>query len=117
MSRPIRRRILAAASLTLLAVLAAGGCAVTGSGRDAWRGDFEAVVVHLEKHYANLETVVERCGLDVAALTRRAHEQIDGASTHFGCSSALTDYVAAFGDPHLRLTRPWHSPLALSVRR
>src|SRR5262245_8852636 len=99
-----------------LALIGVSGCSLTGTGREAWREDFDAVVVHLEKHYANLEWIAERRRLDVAALTNEARARIDDAATHFGCASALTDYVAAFHDPHLRWEKPWYSPLALSVR-
>src|SRR5688572_13599160 len=115
MSRSRRNGALALLGIGL-ALIGACGCSLTGTGREAWHEDFDAVVVHLEKHYANLEWIAEQRRLDVAALTKETRARIDDAATHFGCASALEDYVEAFHDPHLRWETPWYSPLALSVR-
>jgi len=110
------KRVVAVSTASLLLLVAAAGCALTGSGRAAWRSDFDQMVAHLEQRYANLEWVAARRELDLAALHRDTCRRIDEAWSHHGCAAALSDFVAAMRDPHLRLERPWHSHVTLALR-
>lgn len=69
----------------------------------AWRRDYERLKVELAQGYANLDWMVERRGLDLAALDARTGAAIDNAHSRVRAFLALRAFVRAFNDPHLRL--------------
>lgn len=69
----------------------------------AWRRDYEQLKIELARGYANLDWMVERRGLDLAALDQRTGAAIDNAHSRVRAFLALRAFVRAFNDPHLRL--------------
>jgi len=114
-----RRRVRLALPLLLLVVGGLAGisaCTLTERARDGWSADFEGLLVHLERGYPNLEWIVERRGLDACALAQQTRTALAQADSHFECASAVRRFVAAFGDPHLRIREPFASSLRLAWR-
>jgi hypothetical protein len=68
--------------------------------------------------YANLDWMVERRGVDLAALDRATGRRIAHAHSRVRAFLALQDFLKTFRDPHLRMepgTRPVPAPSATTV--
>ena len=106
MRRALRRLAIggAVAALAILAALVAVDR--IGYDPEPWLADLDALERHMDVAYANLEWVVERRGLDLPALDRETRAAIADAGSRRGARRAIRDFVAAFGDPHLRIERP-----------
>jgi hypothetical protein len=103
--RPPRRVALASLPLAL-----ALSCAIPTGDRggyrpEPWLEDLDALEAHMGTAYANLEWIVERRGLDLAALDRRTRGSIRAAGSGRDAHAALEDFVAAFEDPHFGIER------------
>jgi len=95
--------------LTVAIAALAGSCAggVGGRGYDPapWLEDLDALEAHMGVAYANLEWIVERRGLDPAALDHRTRAAIRAAGSDGAAARALRDFVTAFRDPHFGIER------------
>ncbi|MGH7566606.1 MAG: hypothetical protein ACREK2_07230, partial [Gemmatimonadota bacterium] len=101
----LRRIALSLAALALVGLAAAIVFDRAGYDPEPWTDDLDALERHMDAAYANLEWVVERRGLDLAALDRRTRSAIEGAGSRRGARKAIGAFVAAFDDPHLRVER------------
>lgn len=68
-----------------------------------WRADYAHLRTELAQGYANLDWMIQRRGLDPAALDAGTDRAIADAHSRIQAILALRDFVEAFGDPHLRL--------------
>ncbi|HWO21595.1 MAG TPA: S41 family peptidase [Kofleriaceae bacterium] len=68
-----------------------------------WRADYLELRDALSTGYANLEWALVHRGLDPYALDQRTLAAIDAARSDVDGLWALTELVAAFADPHLRI--------------
>lgn len=112
-----RPRVRGAAGLLALTVTLASASSCAGRGYDSepWLRDYAQLRAHMEGAYANLEWMIERRGLDVVALHAATERRIREARSGRGAEKALQAFVAAFGDPHLRIEKP-PGPLARAWR-
>ena len=104
MPRFVRRSLFALAGLLLAAV------AVDAATYDAqaWQADYARLKRDMAQGYANLDWMVERRGLDLAALDRETTGALRGAHSHLRALLALRRFTRAFDDPHLRLKYAKH---------
>jgi hypothetical protein len=72
---------------------------------EPWVEDYLQLRDHLERAYANLLTAQAR-GLDLAALNDRTLAALRQATSDTEARWALGRFIAAFGDPHLRIELP-----------
>ena len=93
--------------LLLTAVVAIGVDALTYSPR-AWTADYERLKRDMAQSYANLDWMVHRRRLDLVALDQRTTERLRSAHSRVRAYLALTDFIAAFRDPHVEIA--WHAP-------
>jgi hypothetical protein len=101
-----------------IAALAALGCsgaskpspAAPPPGFDAapWRADYLELRDALSAGYANLEWTLAHRSLDPYALNRRTLAAIDAARSDLDGLWAITEFVAAFADPHLQIDAKGH---------
>ncbi len=89
-------------------VTAAAPAAPTGFDPSPWRADYLELREALSTGYANLEWALVHRGLDPYALSQRTLAAIDAARSDLDGLWALTEFVAAFADPHLRLDAKDH---------
>ncbi len=92
---------------TWTAILALGlatlaPAADSGFSREKWLADFEQLKASLTSGYPNLEWHAQR-GMDLAALEKRAREQLAEAAGPDAARAALTQFLSRFGDGHLSL--------------
>jgi hypothetical protein len=97
-------RLLARAAAGLLGLAAVGALvdAATYSPR-SWRADFERLKRDMAQGYANLDWIATERGLDLPALAARTGSDLDKAYSRLRAYLALSRFVSAFDDPHLRL--------------
>lgn len=82
------------------------GCTMAGAAeRSAWQQDFEALADQMAVAHANLEWIRDHRGVDVAALYREAHARLGEAGSRREARRIVTQFIEAFGDPHLHLTK------------
>lgn len=101
----LRRTALWLGALALVGLAAAFVFDRAGYDPAPWIEDLDALERHMGVAYANLEWIVARRGLDLAALDRRTRSTIEGAGSRRGARKAIGAFVAAFDDPHLRIER------------
>ena len=77
--------------------------APAGFDPSPWRADYLELREALSTGYANLEWALVHRGLDPYALDQRTRAAIDAARSDLDGLWALTEFVAVFADPHLRL--------------
>ena len=85
------------------AVVGVGTYDLITFNRAAWQSDYANIKRGMARHYGNLDWVRDERGLDLAALDLRTSERLDGAYSHVQAYLALSDFAAAFGDPHVKL--------------
>jgi hypothetical protein len=73
--------------------------------QDHWLADFEQLKAALAAGYPNFEWAAQR-GMDLAALEKRAREQLAAAEDEESARAALTQFLSRFGDGHMSLTWP-----------
>ncbi len=73
--------------------------------RDHWLADFGQLKTALTAGYPDLEWAALR-GMDLAALEKRAREQLSAAADEESARAALTQFLSRFGDGHMSLTWP-----------
>lgn len=79
---------------------------------DVWLQEFATLRVDLAAHYANLDWMVSYRKIDLPALTRETESALRAARTEGQARKALSRFIEAFNDPHLRLVdsaAPKHS--------
>src|SRR5262245_14439581 len=59
----------------------------------------------MNRSYANLVDSVRTGAVDPVALHRRTLAALDAATTNRQAQDVLEDFIAAFGDGHLRINR------------
>src|SRR5688572_30332168 len=91
-----------AVGVVALIVLAAALDAITYSPA-AWRSDYGRLKRDMAQGYANLDWIVEKRGLQLAALDRNTTRALDNSYSRVRAYFALQEFVAAFRDPHLEL--------------
>lgn len=99
MPRFVRRSLFVLTGL-LLATVAVD---VATYDAEAWQADYARLKHDMAQGYANLDWMVERRGVDLAALDRDTTEALQGAHSHVRAFLALRRFTKAFSDPHLRL--------------
>lgn len=72
----------------------------------AWLEDFAQLRRAMALQYANLDWAVERRGMDLPALVAETERKLELAGTVAEARAALTSFVRAFGDGHLRIRWP-----------
>jgi hypothetical protein len=87
----------------VVVVLGVGLWDVATYDREAWLADYARIKRDMAQGYANLDWMIERRGVDVAALDRATTQRIDQAHSRVRAFLALKDFVRAFDDPHLRI--------------
>jgi hypothetical protein len=101
---PAFRRLFKPLTLALVAlVLAAGAWDVATYDRGAWLSDYARVKRDMAQGYANLDWMVEKRGIDLAALDRDTTAALRDAHSRVRAFVALRRFVRAFADPHLRM--------------
>jgi len=101
---PAFRRTLKSLALALVALgLAAGVWDVATYDRDAWLSDYARVKRDMAQGYANLDWMVEKRGIDLAALDRETTVALQDAHSRIRAFIALRRFVRAFADPHLHM--------------
>lgn len=90
--------------LAVIGALGAAGIAYAyrPANSDAWRADYQELRGILARSYANLGYAVES-GLPIRALDSATRVRLEESQTVRGAKGALSDFVAAFQDPHLKL--------------
>lgn len=71
-----------------------------------WVEDFRRLRAHMNRAYANLVWCAEHRSLDLAELSRTTEQRLADAHTLGSARDAVTDFVAAFQDPHFRVEKP-----------
>jgi hypothetical protein len=92
--------------LVAVATVAATGGATNLDARyepEVWLAEFATLRVGMAAHYANLDWMVSHRKLDLKELTRETEASLRSASTERQARTALSRFIAAFDDPHLRL--------------
>lgn len=87
-------------------VAAAAGVAawdVATYDKAAWSADFARLKRDMAQNYANLDWIASHRRLDIAALAAKTQRDLDGAHSRLRAYFAIRDFVAAFGDPHLKI--------------
>ena len=107
----MRPRWAIAAAILVAGSLCVGRAAARYDSR-AWLEEFEVLLGHMAKHYANLDWMVEHRKMDLPGLRRSTEVAIGSAHTAWQARRALTRFVEAFRDPHLRLVRAAPEPPA-----
>lgn len=78
--------------------------AVAGVDHDAWRADFVALKQILVDYYAHLAWMAStQSGVNLPALQRSTGRALDEAETDSDAEQVLRNFLARFGDGHLKL--------------
>lgn len=107
-----RRRIGLTAGAILLGIVAVLTWERARFDRGGWIADYRQLQNHMAAHYANLLWTVEARKLDLAALDRTTLRRLREAGTGRAARTAIADFLKAFGDGHLRISR---TPLSRRV--
>ncbi len=114
------RRVRLVSLLLAIPLLAWGAATMVARVRydpAPWRADYAHLKRHMEVAYANLEWIAQLRGVDLAELDRETAAAIDAAASDRGARRALTAFVAAFDDGHLRIDGGPPAPVAWLLDR
>lgn len=70
---------------------------------DAWLADFHQVLAEMSSHYANLDSAIDDRGMDLPALRKRYEQRLRDAKSDAEARAAIDEFLAAFGDGHVRV--------------
>ncbi|MGH9869070.1 MAG: S41 family peptidase [Candidatus Polarisedimenticolia bacterium] len=70
---------------------------------DGWLREFDGLRVHMARHYANLDWMVQHRRMDLPALVSATERDLRSSLIPWQASRALKRFVAAFDDPHLKI--------------
>ena len=103
------------ATLTVAALLAlAIVWDVASYDADAWLSDYARLKRDMAQGYANLDWMVDKRGIDLAALDRRTTDALRNAHSNVRAFVALRGFLRGFGDPHLRM-KPGERPAPMQA--
>ena len=114
LSRWIKRAALVLGAL----VLAVVAWDVATYDESAWLADYDRLKRDMAQGYANLDWMVERRGVDLAALDRKTTAELENAHSRLRAFLALRRFVRGFDDPHFRMKpgeRPAPAPTAATA--